>query len=72
MDEKNFFFRVIVPVEKCIQPEVPSSPRLLFRIFITIIFLTLTHPSRHKIFPEHPEKGCMGGNLTPPSGESAH
>ena len=41
MDEK-IFFRVIVPVEKCIQPEVPSSPRLLFRIFITVIFLTLT------------------------------
>ena len=53
---KKFFFRVIVPVEKCIQPEVQSSPRLLFRIFITVISLTLTHPSRHKIFPEHPEK----------------
>ena len=71
MDE-NFFFRVIVPVEKCIQPEVPSSPRLLFRIFITVMFLTLTYPSRHKIFPEHPEIGCVGGYLTPPSGESAH
>ena len=55
MDEKKNF-RVTVPVEKCIQPEVPSSPRLLFRIFITVLLLTLTHPSRHKIFPEHPKK----------------
>ena len=52
----NFFFRATVPVEKCIQPKVLSSPHLLFRIFTTVIFLTLTHPSRHKIFPEHPEK----------------
>ena len=72
MDEKKFFFRVIVPVEKCIQPEVPSSPRLLFRIFISVIFLTLTHPSRHKDFSRTSGKGCVGGNLTPPSGESAH
>jgi len=71
MDEKKNF-RVIVPVEKCIQPEVPSSPRLLFRIFITVIFLTLTHPSRHKDFSRTSGKGCVGGNLTPPSGESAH
>ena len=55
MDEKKNF-RVIVPVEKCIQPEVTSSPRLLFRIFITVTVLTLTRPSRHKNFPEHPEK----------------
>ena len=52
----SFFFRKTVPVEKCIQPEVPSSPRLLFRIFITVIFLTLTYPSRHKNFSEHPKK----------------
>jgi hypothetical protein len=55
MDEK-FISEQTVPVEKLYTPEVPSSPRLLFRIFITVTFLTLTHPSRHKNFPEHPEK----------------
>ena len=71
IDEKKIF-RVTVPVEKCIQPEVLSSPRLLFRIFITVTFLTLTYPSRHKILPVHPVKDAWVGNLTPPSRESAH
>ena len=73
---KFFFFRVTVPVEKCIQPEVPSLPRLLFRIFITVTFLTLTHPDipaqPTQDFSRTSGKGCVGGNLTPPSGESAH
>ena len=37
-----------------------------------LVFLTLTYPSRHKNFPEHPETDAWAGNLTPPSGESAH
>ena len=71
MDEK-IFFRVIVPVEKYIQPEEPSSPRLLFRIFITVIVLTLTISQPTQDFSRTSGKGCVGGNLTPPSGESAH
>ena len=70
--DEIFFFRVTVPVEKYIQSGVLSSPRLLFRIFTAVSFSHINISSRHKNFPEHPETDAWVGNLTPPSGESAH
>ena len=71
MDEKKNS-RATVPVEKCIQPEVLSSPRLLFRIFTTVNLSHINISQPTQDFSRTSGKGCVGGNLTPPSGESAH
>ena len=72
MEEIGKFFRVAVPVEKYIQSGVLSSPRLLFGIFITVNLSHINISQLTQEFSRTSGKGCVGGNLTPPSGESAH
>ena len=70
MDE-IFFFRANSPSGKVYIPEVLSSPRLVFRIFISYFsHINISQPTQE--FFRTSGKGCVGGNLTPPSGESAH
>ena len=59
-------------MEKYIQSGVLSLPRLLFRIFTTVGFshINISQPTQE--FSRTSGKGCVGGNLTPPSGKSAH
>ena len=68
----EIFFRVTVPVEKSIQSGDLSLPHLLFRIFTTVGFSHINISQLTQEFSRTSGKGCVGGNLTPPSGESAH
>ena len=70
--DEIFVFKVTVPVEKYTQSGVLSSPRLLFIMFTTVYLSHINISQPTQDFSRTSGKGCVGGNLTPPSGESAH